>query len=72
MTGTGTVTAAAATALPTSTGGSAPSAAPIVTSGTALGGAQRQVLPSGVRLVLAFAPGSGLAGSIVRDVRIAP
>ena len=66
----GTVSAAAA--LPTSTGGSAPSAAPIVTTGTTLGGAQRQVLPSGVRLVLAFAPGSGLAGSIVRDVRIAP
>jgi general secretion pathway protein J len=33
---------------------------------------QRQVLPSGVRLVLAFAPGSGLNGSLVRDVRIAP
>jgi general secretion pathway protein J len=34
--------------------------------------AQRQALPSGVRIVLSFAPGSGLAGSIVRDVRIAP
>jgi len=29
-------------------------------------------LPSGVRLVLAFAPGSGLNGSLVRDVLIAP
>lgn len=29
-------------------------------------------LPSGVRLVLAFAPGSGLAGSLVRDTLIAP
>ena len=32
----------------------------------------RQALPSGVRLVLAFAPGSGLSGSLVRDVLIAP
>jgi general secretion pathway protein J len=31
-----------------------------------------QALPSGVRLVLAFAPGSGLVGSIVRDTLIAP
>ena len=35
-------------------------------------GAQRVALPSGVRLVLAFAPGSGLNGSLVRDVLIAP
>ena len=33
---------------------------------------QRQALPAGVRLVLGFAPGSGLNGSLVRDVRIAP
>ena len=32
----------------------------------------RQALPSGVRLVLAFAPGSGLNGSLTRDVLIAP
>jgi general secretion pathway protein J len=32
----------------------------------------RPVLPSGVRIVLAFAPGSGLNGSLVRDVLIAP
>lgn len=31
-----------------------------------------QALPSGVRLVLAFAPGSGLNGSLTRDVLIAP
>ena len=37
-----------------------------------IGGTQRQALPSGVRIVLSFAPGSGLAGSLVRDVRIAP
>ena len=35
-------------------------------------GAQRQALPSGVRIVLSFAPGSGLVGSLVRDIRIAP
>jgi general secretion pathway protein J len=29
-------------------------------------------LPSGVRLVLAFAPGSGMNGSVVRDTLIAP
>jgi len=34
--------------------------------------APRQALPSGVRLVLGFAPGSGLAGSLVRDVLLAP
>jgi general secretion pathway protein J len=32
----------------------------------------RPVLPSGVRIVLAFAPGSGLNGNHVRDVLIAP
>jgi general secretion pathway protein J len=31
-----------------------------------------QALPSGVRLVLAFAPGSGMTGSVVRDTLIAP
>jgi general secretion pathway protein J len=35
-------------------------------------GPQRQALPAGVRLVLTFAPGSGLNGDLVRDVRIAP
>jgi len=34
--------------------------------------AARQLLPSGVRIVLAFAPGSGLAGSLVRDTLVAP
>ena len=32
----------------------------------------RTLLPSGVRVVLGFAPGSGLAGTLVRDVLIAP
>jgi len=43
------------------TGAGAPAAAP-----------PRQALPSGVRLVLAFAPGSGLNGSLVRDTLLAP
>jgi general secretion pathway protein J len=34
--------------------------------------AQRPLLPSGVRIVLAFAAGSGLSGNLVRDVLIAP
>ena len=34
------------------------------------GGAARQVLPGGVRLVLAFAPGSGQTGELVRDVQL--
>lgn len=32
----------------------------------------RQALPSGVRLVLSFAPGSGFAGSLTRDTRLGP
>ena len=36
------------------------------------GGRSSRPLPSGVRLVLAFAPGSGLSGSLVRDTLIAP
>ena len=32
----------------------------------------RQVLPSGVRMLLVFAPGSGLAGSLTRDVALGP
>jgi general secretion pathway protein J len=35
-------------------------------------GAVRQLLPGGVRLVLAFAEGSGLAGNLTRDLRLAP
>ena len=43
-----------------------------VSASSPASGAQRNVLPSGVRVVLAFAPGSGLAGSLVRDTLIAP
>ena len=35
-------------------------------------GASRTLLPSGVRLVLGFAPGSGLVGNLTRDTLIAP
>jgi general secretion pathway protein J len=45
---------------------------PVAASAPASGAAPRVVLPSGVRVVLAFAPGSGLNGSLVRDVLIAP
>ena len=41
-------------------------------SSATVGSAQQQSLPSGVRLVLAFAPGSGLNGSLVRDTLLAP
>ncbi|MEO8079362.1 MAG: prepilin-type N-terminal cleavage/methylation domain-containing protein [Caldimonas sp.] len=44
----------------------------VVAAAPAAATTQRQALPSGVRLVLAFAPGSGLAGSLVRDTLIAP
>ena len=35
-------------------------------------GPQQMALPSGVRVVLGFAPGSGLTGNLVRDTIIAP
>ena len=41
-------------------------------SGPAPAGPQKIALPSGVRVVLGFAPGSGLAGNLVRDTIIAP
>lgn len=36
------------------------------------GAAPQPALPSGVRVVLGFAPGSGLAGNLTRDTLIAP
>jgi general secretion pathway protein J len=47
-------------------------AAAVAAAASGATGAFRQALPSGVRLVLAFAPGSGLNGSLVRDILIAP
>ena len=48
------------------------SSADVAVAAPAASGVQRQVLPTGVRLVLAFAPGSGLSGSLVRDTLLAP
>jgi general secretion pathway protein J len=45
---------------------------PVAAAPTASAAAARVALPSGVRVVLAFAPGSGLNGSLTRDVLIAP
>ena len=46
---------------------------PVAASAPASGAApRRDLLPSGVRVVLAFAPGSGLAGNLTRDVLMAP
>ena len=50
-----------------STGNVVAAAAPAA-SGVTL----RQALPSGVRVVLSFAPGSGLAGTLTRDVMLGP
>src|SRR5205085_5707313 len=47
--------------------------APVAASAAASGvRPQRPALPTGVRVVLAFAPGSGATGSLTRDVLIAP
>ena len=62
---TGDLAAAAAPALTTVGGGAtAQPQTPIV--------AQRQALPSGVRLLLSFAPGSGINGDLTRDVQVGP
>ena len=58
---TGNVAEAAPPPEPPASGASAPSAA-----------ARREDLPSGVRIVLGFAPGSGLAGSLTRDTLLEP
>jgi general secretion pathway protein J len=52
--------------------GATASAAAVAAAAATVAGTQRTALPAGVRLVLAFAPGSGLNGSIVRDSLIAP
>jgi len=41
-------------------------------AGAASGAAARQALPSGVRVVLAFAPASGLTGALTRDSLLGP
>lgn len=44
----------------------------VAAEGPGASGVPRQALPSGVRLVLTFAPGSGSAGSLTRDVLLGP
>ncbi len=39
---------------------------------TAASGAARQALPKGVRVVLSFAPGSGVSGDLTRDTLLGP
>lgn len=41
-------------------------------AGAASGAAPRAALPSGVRVVIGFAPGSGLTGTLTRDVMLGP
>ncbi len=41
-------------------------------AGAASGVAPRAALPSGVRVVIGFAPGSGLSGTLTRDVMLGP
>jgi general secretion pathway protein J len=65
-------TSAAASGIAIGAGTSTTTSTPLTGSPTSLGSTQRQALPAGVRLVLTFAPGSGLNGSLVRDTLIAP
>ena len=46
--------------------------APPVTAAAPAGIPSAQTLPTGIRIVLAFAPGSGLVGNLTRDNVIAP
>lgn len=41
-------------------------------AGAASGVVPRQALPSGVRVVIGFAPGSGMSGTLTRDVMLGP
>lgn len=41
-------------------------------AGAASGAPPRQALPSGVRVVMGFAPGSGFSGTLTRDVLLGP
>ncbi len=46
--------------------------APAAAASAAASAVQRQALPTGVRLVLGFAPESGLTGSLTRDTLLGP
>jgi general secretion pathway protein J len=63
---TGTSTSAG-----TGTTTSTTSSGTVTVTGTATS-STRVALPNGVRLVLSFAPGSGLAGELTRDVLLGP
>ncbi len=45
---------------------------PTSPSASSVAGAPRTLLPSGIRLVLGFAPDSGMTGNLTRDILIAP
>jgi general secretion pathway protein J len=45
---------------------------PLPTGGTAAPGAAKQARPDGVRMVITFADGGTLAGTVTRDIRLAP
>jgi general secretion pathway protein J len=53
-------------------GGTAPGAAPGAPGAPPAAASTRQLLPTGVRLVIGFADGSGMTGSVVRDVMLGP
>lgn len=55
-----------------STGNLADAPAPAASAASAPSAAPRQALPSGVRIVFGFAPGSGLAGNLTRDTLLEP
>jgi general secretion pathway protein J len=55
-----------------STSTSSTPAAPSPAASTPATAQQRQLLPNGVRVVLSFAPGSGLNGDLTRDVLLGP
>ena len=65
---TGNFTAAAPAQAASAASGAASGATPAAPAVAA----PRSVLPNGVRLVLAFAPASGFAGSLTRDTLLAP
>jgi general secretion pathway protein J len=55
--------------VPTDPGASAPT---VPTASALPAAAKRVQLPKGVRVVISFAEGSGMAGSLTRDIRITP
>lgn len=52
--------------------GPAPAASPASAAASATAGPPRSVLPSGVRMILQFAPGSEFSGSLTRQIALGP